>query len=93
MRGFYIGSQNANTIINVSNSMEWKDAKTSKPPINKADKFDFENNISVKVLVYVKDNGYSFGRYLNRDNYAKWQIDGFLGNFEVTHYAEITNPL
>jgi hypothetical protein len=74
--------------------IEWNIVLT-KPAVNTADKFDAEHGISEKVLVRIIDNngkfwGYSFGRFYY--NSEHWVIEGYLGDFIVTHWSSLNEP-
>jgi hypothetical protein len=67
----------------------------TKPAVNIADSFDKTLCISEKVLVRVIDRekkfcGYSFARYFH--NSELWTIEGYLGDFVVTHWSSLNEP-
>lgn len=57
--------------------MRWRDAKTSQPVINQFDKWDKDNEISVRVLVKIKDYQITFGRYYFK--FRRWSGEGIFG--------------
>jgi hypothetical protein len=66
-----------------------------KPQVNTKDKFDVEQRISQRVVVRVIDRdgrlcGYSFARYFH--NSEHWVIEGYLGDFKVTHWSSLNEP-
>lgn len=79
-------------------NINWIDATTSKPPIDMDDDFNRTHGYSKKVLVWVKSNNIvdsfsAFAAYINTDIFKGWVISGHMGNFTVTHYAEINRPI
>lgn len=77
-------------------NIKWQNAETDKPPIDIHDEFNFANKYSVRALVRVIDRrgdlqAYSFGVYYKKSDH--WNIEGYRGDFKVTHFAEINEPL
>jgi len=72
--------------------IDWLNAETSKPPVDK--KADWSNRIkqSVEVLTYSKEFGKRFGRYYHSGEF--WAINGVDGftDIKVTHYAFVNDP-
>ncbi len=75
-------------------SINWINAETSKPPLNKADRFDAENGRSIRVLVWVKkEKRPAFATFASKGDYNKWTTEGFMGDgFIVSHFAIINDP-
>lgn len=80
-------------------SIKWIDAATSKPAIDDTDHFNSRNGHSKKVLVWVKNESLSkeefsaFAVYIHHEQFPAWSISGYMGNYTVTHYAEINAPI
>lgn len=72
-------------------SIKWIDAKIATPKLNINDRFDYANGRSVRVLVKVYKNnefvGFGFAVHIDKLNYQSWSIEGFMGNWEVSHFA------
>jgi hypothetical protein len=74
--------------------IDWNTSNV-KPQVNTADDFDARHHQSARVLVRIKDSngkfcGCSFGRYWHDSN--TWVIEGFLGEFIITHWSSLNEP-
>jgi hypothetical protein len=74
--------------------IEWNPV-TVKPVLNPNDEWDKEHGFSDKVLVRVLDScgrlsGYSLAKYRHTNDH--WIIEGYLGNFKVSHWSSLNEP-
>jgi hypothetical protein len=74
--------------------IDWNTSNV-KPQINTADKWDIQNQNSIRVLVRVADEhgfcGCAFAVY--HHNSETWGIEGYHGNcYKVTHWTSLNEP-
>lgn len=79
-------------------SIKWINAQTSLPPINNEDKFDVKQGYSKKCVVWLQhsrgETDCRFARFRHHDEYPSWSVEGITGgNYIVTHYANINEPI
>lgn len=79
--------------------MKWISVKKALPKVHHV---DYEENLreSDRLLVWVKGEGVSFGRYrvinpiypFTSSALGRWGIEMFKGDWEVTHWAKLVIP-
>lgn len=69
--------------------MNWHDVKMP-PPIEWCSKEYPDDNLELRILVIVKDNNEpQKGTYRPHSLTRKFSADGFLGDYEITHWTEM----
>ena len=74
--------------------IQWN-PESVNPPVNQNDEWDKEHGFTEKVLVraidsYGKLAGYTMGKYRHSNDH--WIIEGYIGNFTVTHWSSLNEP-
>lgn len=76
--------------------MDWIKVSDELPPINLDDKWERENKISKRVLVFMEghDRGALFGQYYHNEHYPHWSCEGYMGfdQNRITYWMPIINP-
>lgn len=60
------------------------------PPVNIKDDFCNRNNISERLLVYLETHHTAFAIYYH--DAKAWSVEGYRGDFKVTHWSYINKP-
>lgn len=74
----------------------WISVDAELPIINWIDKWEAEHNISIRVIVFLKDDerGFWFGQYHYNQHYPHWTIEGYnrFAQERITHWHYLIKP-